>query len=104
MARRAAATALCGLLPVFAAARAAHADAAAGTQLAQQWCTSCHLVAAGQTGAVPQGPPSFAVVAKSGISAAQLRAFLSHPHGSMPDLTLTRAEIANLIDYIEGLR
>jgi hypothetical protein len=34
----------------------------------------------------------------------QLRAFLSHPHGSMPDLALSRAEIDDLIGYIETLR
>jgi hypothetical protein len=34
----------------------------------------------------------------------QLRAFLSHPHGAMPDLALTRAEIDDLIGYIGTLR
>ena len=34
----------------------------------------------------------------------ELRAFLSHPHGAMPDLGLTRAEINDLIDYIETLK
>jgi cytochrome c len=43
-------------------------------------------------------------VARSGMTAAQLRAFLSHPHGAMPDLALTRIEIDDLIDYIESLR
>jgi cytochrome c len=44
------------------------------------------------------------MVAHSGISAEQLRAFLSHPHGGMPDLSLTRAEIDDLIGYIDTLR
>jgi cytochrome c len=52
---------------------------------------------------VQQGPPSFATIARS-RSADQLRAFLSHPHGAMPDLSLTRAEIDNLVGYIETLR
>jgi len=43
-------------------------------------------------------------VARSGLTADQLRAFLSHPHGSMPDLSLTRAEIDDLIGYIVTLR
>jgi mono/diheme cytochrome c family protein len=33
-----------------------------------------------------------------------LRVFLSHPHGAMPNLALTRAEIDDLISYIETLR
>ena len=44
------------------------------------------------------------MVARSGMPADQLRAFLSHPHGAMPNLSLTRAEIDNLISYIETLR
>ena len=44
------------------------------------------------------------MVAHSGMSADQLRAFLSHPHGAMPNLALTRAEIDDLISYIETLR
>jgi len=96
--------ALIGLLAAFSAAEDARADPKEGGQIARQWCSGCHLVAANQTGAVPQGPPSFLSVAHSGMTAAQLRAFLSHPHGPMPDLALTRAEIDNLIDYIESLR
>jgi hypothetical protein len=29
---------------------------------------------------------------------------LSHPHGAMPDLSLPRAEIDDLVGYIETLR
>ena len=83
----------------------ARADPAAdGARLAQRWCATCHVVAANQTGSVPQGPPSFPTIAKSGLSADQLRAFLSHPHGAMPDLSLTRTEIDSLIAYIHSLR
>jgi len=38
------------------------------------------------------------------MTADQLRAFLSHPHGAMPNLALTRAEIDDLISYIATLR
>lgn len=96
---------ICTLL-VFAAQTAypAFADVAKGAQIARQWCANCHVVGANQTGAVPQGPPSFQAVAHSGMSPDQLRAFLSHPHGAMPDLALTRTEIDDLIGYIESLR
>jgi cytochrome c len=80
------------------------ADIARGGQLAAQWCANCHVIGGNPVGAVPQGPPSFQTVARSGISADQLRAFLSHPHGAMPDLALTRAEIDDLIGYIKTLR
>ena len=86
------------------AAQDAHADVAKGTQLARQWCANCHIINNNPSGGVPQGPPTFPAIARSGMTADQLRAFLSHPHGSMPDLALSRAEIDDLIGYIETLR
>src|ERR1700758_1018496 len=92
-------------LPVIACLTAlpADADAAKGSQIARQWCANCHLIGGKPAGSVPQGPPSFQMVASSGMTADQLRAFLSHPHGAMPNLSLTRAEIDDLISYIETL-
>lgn len=88
----------------LAAADLAHADAARGGQLARQWCANFHVVDGNATRAVPQGPPSFRELAHSGMTADQRRAFLSHPHAPMPDLALTRAEIDDLIGYIDTLR
>ena len=92
---------LVSLMLVAVAAHPARADAGKGGQLAQQWCASCHVIGDSPASTVQQGPPSFRTVARSGLSADQLRAFLSHPHGAMPDLALTRAEIDDLIAYIE---
>jgi len=86
------------------AAHAAWADVAKGAQLARQWCANCHVINNNPSGGVPQGPPTFLAIARSGTTADQLRAFLSHPHGAMPDLALTRAEIDDLIGYIATLR
>jgi cytochrome c len=95
---------LISLMLSAGAAHNARADASKGGQLARQWCASCHVIGDSPAGAVQQGPPSFRTVARSGMSADQLRAFLSHPHGAMPDLSLTRAEIDDLIGYIETIR
>ena len=81
----------------------AWADAGEGKEVAQRWCSSCHVVKDQQQGSAPQGPPSFWTVANSGMTDAALRAFLSHPHGAMPDLVLTRTEIDDLIEYIRSL-
>jgi cytochrome c len=86
------------------AAHATRADVQKGAQIARQWCANCHIIANNPEGAVPQGPPSFAAISRSGMTTDQLRAFLSRPHGAMPDLALTRAEIDDLIGYIETLR
>jgi len=82
----------------------ARADADKGAQFARQWCASCHVIGNNSAGPVPQGPPSFQMIAHSGLTADQLRAFLSHPHGAMPDLSLSRAEIDDLIAYINTFR
>ena len=79
------------------------ADPAKGSQLAQQWCASCHVTGGTPAGNLQQGPPSFSTIAHA-RTADQLRAFRSHPHGAMPDLSLTRAEIDDLVGYIETLR
>ncbi len=73
-----------------------------GAQLAQQWCASCHVIP-GAAGPALQGPPSFRAIAHSGKTSDQLEVFLEHPHGSMPPLTLSRAEIADLLAYIASL-
>jgi mono/diheme cytochrome c family protein len=81
----------------------AAADAANGVRLGRQWCANCHVIdGSGPSATLPQGPPSFRVAAGH-LNAGELRAFLSHPHGAMPDLALTRAEIDDLIAYIERL-
>jgi len=56
------------------------ADAAKGSQLAQQWCTSCHVTSSGRAGNVQEGPPSFPTIART-KTADQLRAFLSASAG-----------------------
>jgi len=92
------------LAAVCLAPLAARGDAASGERLARQWCVNCHVVNGGPLGAtLPEGPPSFRTAAGH-LNPGQMRAFLSHPHGAMPDLALTRAEIDDLIAYIDTLR
>lgn len=79
------------------------ADAVQGARLAQQWCANCHVVGKTAAPAVQQGPPGFPVIAHD-MSEEQLRTFLAHPHPPMPDLSLSRAEIDDLIAYITALR
>jgi cytochrome c len=94
---------LLSLVLAAATARPTRADATRGSQLARQWCASCHVTSGNPAGNVQQGPPSFHTIAGA-RTADQLGAFLSHPHGAMPDLSLTRQEIDDLVGYIETLR
>ena len=89
---------LAGLIPL--AARAAAAD---GERLARQWCANCHVInGSGPATWIPHGPPSFRTIVGH-LNPEQMRSFLTHPHGAMPDLALTRAEIDDLIAYIGSL-
>jgi len=83
---------------------AAQADAADGERLARQWCVNCHVIdSTGPATTLPQGPPSFRIIAGH-LDPAEMRSFLTNPHGAMPNLGLPRAEIDNLIAYIESLK
>jgi cytochrome c len=83
---------------------AAAANVPRGAQLAQQWCANCHVIGGKPPATVQQGPPSFQAIAQGPLTNDQLRAFLSHPHGAMPDLALSRSEIDDLVGYIGTLR
>ena len=99
--------AITGAVVAFAGAlsyEAGAGDVATGDRLARQWCANCHAVdGSGPSASLPQGPPSFRVAAGH-LNPEELRAFLTYPHGRMPDLSLTRSEIDDLIDYMRSLR
>lgn len=78
-------------------------DPDAGAALAMRWCTSCHVVRQLDSGPVVQGPPTFQAMARERTPDA-LRTFLARPHDPMPPLELSRADIENLIAYLETLR
>jgi mono/diheme cytochrome c family protein len=80
-------------------------DPAAGLGIALRNCAICHIVAGQQTGPVPAGVPTFAEVARMpSTTELSLRAFLQTPHPPMPDLALSRREIADVASYILSLR
>ncbi len=79
------------------------ADAAKGEIIAKRWCATCHLVSADQI-AANSDVPSFASIAhKTKLTSETLRVFLSSPHPKMPDMSLTRSEIADIVAYIRSL-
>lgn len=99
--------ALTALLATPAAAQVATGDAVAGGAMARTWCANCHVVGPGQaaTPATGDAAPTFAsVVARPETTALSLSVFLQTPHHRMPDYSLSRNEIADLVAYILGLR
>ena len=90
--------ALVALAPAYAFAAA---DASDGEQIARRWCAACHIVAPDQKRANADVAP-FADVARHKTD-AQIADFLTDPHPKMPDMSLTRQEIADLVAYIRSL-
>ncbi len=89
---------LAALLPASAQAAA---DAAHGEQIARRWCSPCHIVSPDQKQASADVAP-FAEVARTKTD-AQIADFLTDPHPKMPDLQLSRDQIADLVAYIRTL-
>jgi mono/diheme cytochrome c family protein len=94
----------CGSSVVFGSAASFAVDADNGKILADRWCSSCHIVGHEQRLATDQAPP-FASIAKiPSFNASKLAFLLLRPHPNMPKLELSRAEIADLADYIATLK
>lgn len=77
------------------------ADAAHGGVIARRWCADCHIVASDQTRAKVDAPP-FADIAVRVPDDKRLAAFLTDPHPKMPDMSLTRKEIEDIVAYIRS--
>jgi cytochrome c2 len=76
-----------------------------GQQLAQRFCTNCHLVGSEQTTVGTIGPPPFTTIAnKADQTADKIKGALILPHPPMPDMQLTGTEMMDLIAYIQTLR
>jgi cytochrome c len=79
-------------------------DISAGKQIAQTWCSGCHQVDRQERKTGNDAVPSFPSVAQmNSTTAMSLSAFLSTPHGRMPDYALSRTEIQNVSAYILSL-
>ncbi len=80
-------------------------DAARGHSLARAWCASCHAVEAGDPAAPFADVPGFTAIARlPTTTSSSLHAFLATPHGDMPDIKLTSAEIDAVAAYILSLK
>jgi mono/diheme cytochrome c family protein len=78
-------------------------DAASGRQLAQQWCSSCHIVDRSQKGP-DTASPFPAIARKHPQNDGWVRAWLSTSHPPMPNFNLSRAQIDDIVAYLETFR
>jgi mono/diheme cytochrome c family protein len=89
------------ILALTSPAFAAPPDPTQGEQIARRWCAACHVVSADQKQANAD-VPSFANIAKRKTN-GDLTSFLTDPHPKMPDMSLSRQEIADITAYIRSL-
>jgi mono/diheme cytochrome c family protein len=89
---------------LFAGEASAQGMAADGKEIAERWCAPCHRVSPDQPNANVDIPGFSEIAAGSANDYAWLEPFLADPHPPMPNLSLTREEIADLIAYIRSLR
>jgi len=84
----------------------AHAleNPAKGKALAEQWCSSCHLVTPDQTSAKADAPPFMTIANRSDKELERLSVFLIDPHPKMPNFNLSRQQITDILGYIRTLR
>ncbi len=77
----------------------AHANAARGRRLAEQWCSQCHGVRSNQ--ASISGVPTFReIAAERSATETSLRVFLRTSHPTMPNIVLAPDDMNDIIDYL----
>ena len=83
-------------------AYAASGNAEAGRQLVMRSCSSCHATESAKT-ATDNAPP-FAAVAKTNRERpAWIRGWLMEPHPPMPNISLSRQQIDDIVAYLGTL-
>jgi mono/diheme cytochrome c family protein len=93
--------AVLGALPAMAQPQ--EADAAAGLELAELLCSSCHIVGTERVGS--DVAPPFPVIARDPeLTLSELHAWLGPAHPLLPNLALTPQEIADINAYLDRLR
>lgn len=89
------------------AAPPAPADPGNGARLSKRWCASCHVVAEGQTSASADAPTFEALANAPGKTPEGIADFLAlseSTHSKMPDMSLSRVEIGDIVAYIATLK
>jgi cytochrome c len=86
---------LCVTTPALAAGNAGQ-----GKILAERWCVACHTASGDSVRS--DAAPAFAAIARS-RTPDQLRGWLAAPHPPMPNPSLTRSEIDDIVAYLQSL-
>jgi mono/diheme cytochrome c family protein len=97
------------LVPFLMLSFAVHAQAGGdpqeGLAVAQQVCSTCHVIRRGQVPSLNSRGPTFSELAAApGMTVAALTVALTTPHVGMPMFMFTADQRQDVIAYILGLR
>ncbi|MDR3533350.1 MAG: hypothetical protein P4L90_22675 [Rhodopila sp.] len=90
--------------PDGAFAQSASKSAAAGQQLAQQFCAQCHVIAPSSARGWTDAPAFDAIANRPATTAATLTAFIQKPHMHMLNTGRPPGEANEIATYIMSLR
>ena len=90
------------LIPAFVSFAFA-ADPNHGEAVVKRWCAECHLIAQDQKSST-EAPPFSSIAKRPDFDAAKVAFFLLDPHPKMPNMQLSRAEVADIAAYIATLK
>lgn len=84
-------------------------DPVKGRAIARMWCANCHVVEDNPARGADVAATFAAIAGRPGVTADGLRAFLSAQHsggsqGRMPNLSLARNDVDNVVAYLLSLR
>ena len=84
----------------FAGGVTSKPDPANGKALAERLCTNCHIVNADQQQAIADIPSFKEIGSRPGQTEGTIMAFIVLPKHPMPQIPLTKSELADLSAYI----
>ena len=86
-------------------AQLGRADPQHGQELAARLCVNCHVIDKHPTTQMRTDVPSFPVIAsRDGATAEYIAGRIVVPHPAMPGVSLTAAEIRDIVSYIISLK
>jgi mono/diheme cytochrome c family protein len=102
-ARAVARRSLAAIIVSLLASSAFAADPGRGEAVVKRWCADCHMVAAGQPTST-EAPPFSSIAKRPDFDTTRIAFFLLDPHPKMPDMQLSRADVADIATYIATLK
>lgn len=78
-------------------------DPVHGEVVVKRWCADCHMVAEGQKTST-EAPPFSSIARRPDFDATRIALFLLDPHPKMPNMHLSRKDVADIAAYLATLK